>query len=209
MSDDFDSIRHFCTLADVKTRLGLSNTDNDDIIEQIITGITGMFENYVSRPLLIFTEDVYEYYGLDPGLRRLLLRRYPIVSITSIKEASDYDFEDAEALVANADYRLVNSGLNGIILRLDGHWLSGEDTIQSLYRGGYCGAGEAAGEGEYAMPVELREAAILQGTFMFKRKDDIGLDSVSTMGGSISKFADIELLPLVRQVLDKYKPLSL
>jgi hypothetical protein len=205
----FSLDRHLCTLADIKTRLGLSITDNDDIIEQIIDGIDGFFDNYTHRKLLLTDSAITEYYGLDPGLRRLLLRRYPIVSIISIKEASDYDFVDAEALVANADYRLVNSGLNGIILRLDGHWLSGEDTIQVLYRGGYCGANEMAGEGEYDLPQELHDAAIMQACFIFKRKDDIGLDSVSTLGGSISKFAEIELLPLVRQVLDKYKQLSL
>ena len=51
------------------------------------------------------------------------------------------------ALVSNTDYRLVNKGLNGIILRINGYWLSGEDIIEVMYRGGYCGAGEAASAG--------------------------------------------------------------
>ncbi|MGD0077036.1 MAG: hypothetical protein ABSB91_00260 [Sedimentisphaerales bacterium] len=204
-----ESGRHLCLLADVKTRLGVSNTDNDLIIESIIAGIDGAFDNYVNRTLLMTDADVTEYFGADPGWQRLLLKRYPIISITSIKEAANYDFDSAEALVVNEDYRIVNSGLNGIIYRIDGRWLAGEDVIQVISRGGYCGAGETPSTGEHAIPNELREAAILQATFMFKRKDDIGLNSVSTMGGSISKFADVELLPLVKQVLDKYKRPSL
>jgi hypothetical protein len=201
--------RHLCTLADVKTRLGLSTTDNDEIINSILDGNNGIFDSYTGRRLLLTDETVTEYFGADPGWRRLLFQRYPIVSITSIKEASDYDFDAAGALVANTDYRLVNQGLNGIILRINAHWLAGEDVIEVIYRGGYCGASETPGEGEYALPQELREAAILQAAFMFKRKDDIGLSAVSSQGGSINKFADVELLPLVKQTLDNYKRPSL
>jgi hypothetical protein len=197
--------RHLCLLADIKTRLGLTNTDFDDIINSIIDGIDGIFDTYCGRPLLMTDEAVTENYGIDECRSRLLLNRYPIISITSLKEAFDYDFTAAEALVSNADYRLSNKGLNGIIYRLNGYWLDGEDIIEVIYRGGYCGASEAAAAGENALPDELREAAVMQACFMFKRKDDLGLSSISSQGGSISKFADVELLPLVKQVLDKYK----
>ena len=203
--------RHFCTLADIKTRLGQTKTDFDEIINSIIIGIDGMFEAYCGRPLLMTSEDVTEYVGADMAWRRLLLRRYPIISITSIKEASDYDFDAATALVLNTDYRPVNSGLNGIILRLDDYWPAGEDVIEVKYRGGYCGAGEAAAKGEYALPAELREAAIMQGCFMFKRKDDLGLSAINSQSGSINKFADVDFLPLVKKTLDnpKYKKPSM
>jgi len=206
------STRHLCLLADVKTRLGIDDkTDFDTIIDSIIAGVDGLFDAYCGRPLLMTDEDVTEYYSADEAWRRILLNRYPVISITSIKEASDYDFTAAESLVLNTDYRPVNSGLNGIILRLNADWLAGEDVIEVVYRGGYCGAGEAASQGEYKLPDELREAAIQQSCFMFKRKDDLGLSAISSQGGSISKFADVELLPLVKQTLDnsKYKKPSL
>lgn len=204
--------RHLCTLTDVKTRLGIEDKpDFDTIINSIITGIDGMFDNYCGRPLLMNSEDVTEEYSSEDCREYLLFNRYPIISITSIKEASDYDFENATALVLNTDYRPSNKGLNGIIYRISDYWLAGDGVIESKYRGGYCGAGETPSQGEYALPAELREAAITQAIFLFKRKDDIGLSSVSSQGGSISKFADVELLPLVKQILDnsKYKKPSM
>ena len=206
-----DGSRHLCLLADVKTRLGQTSTDFDEIINSIIDGVDGMFETYVNRPLLMTDDDVIENYGADKRWRRLLMNRYPIISVTSIKEADNYDFAAAIALVENTDYRLVNKGLKGIILRVDTDWLAGEDIIEVVYRGGYCGANEAASQGEYALPVELREAAITQACFMFKRKDDIGLSALSEQRSSITKFADMELLPMVKQILDdpKYKRPSL
>ena len=203
--------RHFCTLADVKTRLGQTATDFDDIINSIITGIDGAFENYVKRPLLMTDDDVIENFGADQSWRRLLMNRYPIISITSIKEADNYDFDNATALVENTDYRVVNQGLKGIILRIDTDWLAGEDIIEVKYRGGYCGADEAASEGEYVLPADLREAAIVQVCFMFKRKDDIGLSGISEQQSSITKFTDVDFLPMVKQTLDdpKYKRPSL
>jgi len=55
------------------------------------------------------------------------------------------------------------------------------------------------------MPADLREAAIEQATFLWKRKDDIGLSAVGFEGGSVSKFSAVELLPMVRQILDNYR----
>ena len=49
----------------------------------------------------------------------------------------------------------------------------------------------------------------MQSSFIYKRKDDLGLSSVSFQGGSVNKFADIELLPLVKNILNKHKPKSL
>ena len=41
-----DRCPSFLHPADIKTRLGLTNTDFDEIINSIITGIDGMFESY-------------------------------------------------------------------------------------------------------------------------------------------------------------------
>jgi hypothetical protein len=204
--------RHLCTLADVKTRLGIEDkTDFDTIINSIIAGIDGMFDIEADWPLLMTDEDVTDCFSSEDCRSYLLLNRHPIISITSIKEASDYDFEAATALVLNTDYRPANAGLNGIIYRINDCWLAGEGVIEVKYRGGYCGAGEAAAQGEYALPVELREVAIEQAELLFKRKDDIGLSAISSQGGSISKFAEVELLPWIKKLLNssKYKKPSL
>lgn len=192
------------TLNDVKSRLGITTTDSDTMLERIIAGVEAIFNRHTMRTLIAPAADVTEYYtGCSSYLQ---LNNYPVISITSIKEALDYDFDSATALVANSEYRLVKVGKNGILYKLFNiGWYGVPDSIEVKYRGGYCAAGITPGTGELALPDDLREAAILQSTFVFKRKDDIGLSGVSEQGGSMSKFADMELLPMVKEILDNYK----
>lgn len=196
-----------CTLADVKDRLGITETDNDFLVNRIIAGLEEIFNAYTRRKLLVTAADVTEYYTAESGEKYLHLRRYPSVSITSIKESFDYEFDSTQAQIADTDYRLVRGGKNGILLSLLGDWFAVEDGIQVIYRGGYCSAGVTPNSliGELALPSDIREAAILQASFVFKRKDDIGLTSVSFDSGSISKYGPMELLPMVKQILDKYR----
>jgi len=83
------------------------------------------------------------------------------------------------------------------------------DSIRLIHKGGYCSAGQTPGEGEFAMPADLREAAIEQSSFIFKRKDDLGLSGIGFEGGSISKFSPMDLLPMVKKILDSYRRPSL
>jgi len=195
-----------CTLADVKDRLGLGD-DFDTVITRIITSIEGIFNSYTKRKLIITEEDVTEYYS--PEGNYLQLNRWPVIDITSLKQALDYDFDNADEFDEDDGYRLVNSGANGIIYFPIYRPIEIPDSIQAIYRGGFCSAGQSPAEGEFTMPADLREAAILQSTFIFKRRDDIGLSGVSSQGGSISKFSDMELLPMVKVILDGYRRPSL
>jgi hypothetical protein len=189
-----------CTLADVKDRLGL-NDDFDTVLTRIITSIEGIFDTETRRTLIVTEEDVTEYF--TPEGNYIQLDRYPVVGITSIKYATDYDFDNADVLVEDEDYRLMKQGKNGIIY-FPSSLASVPDSLQIIGRGGFCSAGQTAGVGEFAMDAGLRELAIQQSDFLFKRKDDIGLSSVSSQGGSISKFSDMELLPLVKNELEKF-----
>lgn len=196
--------RQLCTIADIKDRLGIgSNTEYDSMLNRIILGLEDIFDGETGRKLLMTNDDVTEYY--TGGCEYLQLERYPVISITSIKESALYTFGDEPALTANTDYRLAKEGENGIIYRMGYKWSGYEDSIQIIYRGGYCGADESPGEGEHALPADLREAAIMQASFIYKRRSDIGLSSVSAEGGSISKFSAMDLLPLVRDTLRKYR----
>lgn len=192
-----------CTLDDVKGRLGETDTENDMTLVRIILGIEEIFNRYTRRNLIVSAADVTEYYTGSGN--RLQLARYPLVSVTSIKQAVDYDFDGADALEADIAYRLIGGGINGIAYRVHTTWFSVPDAIEVIYRGGYCAAGHAPGDGETAMPADLREAAIEQATFVFKRRDDIGLAGVGFEGGSMSKFSAMDLLPMVKRVLDNYR----
>ena len=197
-----------CTLADVKGRLGIDNADHDTVINTIIASMESIFNSYTQRHLIVTASDVTEYFTGRGGVYLQLLR-YPVVAITSIKEAIDYDFTNADALVADTDYRLMSAGANGILSRIYACWQQTPDSIQIVHRGGYCAAGVTPGSGETALPDDIREAAIEQSCLFFKRKDDLGLSSVSFEGGSIQKFNTLDLFPFVRQTLDNYRRIIL
>jgi len=198
---------NMCTVEDVKTRLGLSDTDYDDIITQIVGGVDSIFDQRTYRTLIAPVAAVTEYYsGLGYYLQ---LNRYPVISIASITESYDYDFDNSTPLTVNQDYRQMNSGKNGILYKRLGGWLDAPDCIQVEYRGGFCAAGVAPGAGEHALPDDLREAAIQQTSLIFKRRDDIGLTSHGFDGGSVDILQSISLLAEVKETLKHYRRPSL
>ncbi len=200
------ALGRICTLIDVKDRLGLSNTEYDVLINRIIAGLSSLFDNYTNRRLLLNpVDETLNWTG--GGGQRIILPRYPIVSITSIKESIDYDFENADVLEEDTDFRILYD--KGIIYKINGKWLTLEDGIEIKYRGGYASAGQTPAADETAMPDDLREAAIMQACFIYKRRNDIGLLSQSSEGGSINSFSAMDLLPLVKQTLDNYGRLVL
>ncbi|HAL45687.1 MAG: hypothetical protein A2Y12_06150 [Planctomycetes bacterium GWF2_42_9] len=200
------TLGRICTLADIKDRLGISTTEDDTLISRIITGLESLFNNHTNRKLLLNAAD--ETFNTAGNGPRIILPRYPIVSITSIKEAIDYDFANADALTANEDYRLIAD--KGTLYRLSHqYWPAAEDSIEIKYRGGYVSAGQTPATGETAMPADLREAAIEQASFIYKRRNDIGITSNSSMGSSITTFSAMDLLPMVKEILKPYNRLIL
>jgi len=191
-----------CTLSDIKDRLGLSTTDYDNLINRIILGVEGLFNHRTGRSLIRPVTDVTEYYTGRGNY--LSLDRYPIIGEPVVKEAWDYDFDSATALTAGEDYRILKNGRSGLLWRIPIGWPDREDSIQIVYRGGYLPAGVTAEDGVESLPAQLREVAIEQASFLFKRRDDIGLSSVGFEGGSFNKFAPLGLLPGVEEVLKSY-----
>jgi hypothetical protein len=189
-----------CQITDIKTRLGVG-TEFDTILTAIVAGVTGLIEAYCKRKFIVPAAAVTEY--LSGGCDMIQLAAYPIVAITTLKEVyGDFDFTNATTLVANTDYRIVAGGEKGVIQRMYTDWPEGLDTVQAVYRGGYTAAGSSPGTGETAIPADLKEIAILAACILFKRRDDIGLASVSAMGGSVSVFADLAMPPIIKMILD-------
>lgn len=197
-----------CKTADIKARIAIAAADTayDALIDQIRKGFDAAADKHTGRVLTQPAAAVTEYYTPDNEIFQLV--RYPVIAITSIKESYVYDFDSATALTANSDYRLMGGG-KGLLLRLYGPWCDQPDGVQVVYRGGFAEPDAVLGTGETALPEDLREAAIEQCSFLFKRKDDIGLSGVSFEGGNFSKFSAVKLLPSVEAVLNSYKRLTL
>jgi hypothetical protein len=195
-------------IADIKTQLGVG-AEFDSILTPIVAGVTGLFETYCNRTLIVPAAAVTEY--LAGGCNLIQLAAYPVVAITTLKEVyGGFDFTSATALVADTDYRIVGGGEKGVIQRMYANFPEGLDTVQAVYRGGYTAAGSSPGAGEKAIPADLKEIAILAACILFKRRDDIGLNSISAMGGSVSVFAELGFPPIVKSTLDAmYRRISI
>lgn len=195
---------YLCTLADVKDRLTITDSSHDSQLNRIISSTSSMFDSYCQRPLLYFAPAT-EYYSSDSKF--LLLKRYPIIAIDSVKVALDYNFASAESLTNGTGFFALHGGQTGELIRIDGSRWHGSlpGSIEVTYHGGYCPAGVEPADGQYLLPADLREAAILQSCFIFQRRDAVGVKSSSFNGASFDSYSPMALLPIATETLDNYK----
>lgn len=188
------------TVAQLKQRLSEASADYDEVLAGIVAAVQSQFEHFCRRRLIVGAAAVTETYSvLGPYL---WLKAYPVVAITSVKESWTYAFDDADALVADTHYRLMDGGQTGVLLRLHGNWCDQPDGVQVTYRGGYTAAGESPGPGETDIPDDLTEAALEQGIYLFQRKGrDIGLSGQSFEGGGFNKIETGDIVDSARRIL--------
>jgi hypothetical protein len=115
------------TLANVKSRLGITTSDDDAFLTNQITLISDVIEAYCRRK---FVEDSWTqtFYKEDlKANKRLTLFHFPISGVTSIDI-------DGESLDVNTDIKIHKP--TGIITRKDGGVFYG-DEIEVVYDAGY------------------------------------------------------------------------
>jgi len=207
------TIENLCLVNDVKIRMGYPVDDDkdDDMINQIIAGLSPAFDEFCQRKFILNQADATEYYD---GGKEIHLKRYPVYSITSIKIANDWGWTNADALDSDVDYRLKDE--TGVIYYttsygwpwepadMEGNFPTGIDNLQVIYRGGYVGPSGDVLAGMTGLPGDIREAAIQQACYYLKRRHDIGLTAVSAEGQNITKYAPYDLLPSVKNILMRH-----
>jgi len=156
--------------------LGLGKTEtNYPDLTIIQESVVAMFENHVDR---IFkksshVEDLFLY----SNTRMLPLKGLPVIAITSITEDGVTLGVDTYGL---RPYGVeLNDKKNGV-------------TIQLSYTGGFT-----------SVPADLKRAALLQTVYEYQNKNSIGLEVVSTNGGTVSK-PQLGMLKEVERLLNKY-----
>jgi hypothetical protein len=178
-----------------------------------------MIQQYCGRALLqaTYTDEKYDGDGLS---RDLIVRGYPIITLTSVYDDPDRAF-GADALLiedtgglSSAHFIIINKGEvdnPGLIKRIDGPWAKGIQNIKVTYVGGYADA---------SIPYDLVQAQIDWLTYIFRNKDmrigvsgyRIGQYSVNFAAPStVEGFSGVLALPPseVRLVLDNYKELRM
>jgi len=190
------------TLEEVKEYLRTTgtpiSTDFDDLIQlTIIPAISSGIEKFCSR---IFGEGTYtEYHG--GGVEVFYVKNPPIVSITSIYQDEDWEWLSDNLIDASEYMNFVNS-----VGYKSGKWPYAFRSIKIQYIGGYTYPMPVPPGSHIELPVDIRYAATLQAAYDFKRRKDLGLQTVSFPDGNIQKF---EVGPLLSEVKGYLAPYDL
>lgn len=208
---------NFATRAEVKSYLGIasSNTTDDSLLDALLLRTTKLIQNYTGRDLLQTTYTDERYDG--DGERDLHLLAYPLITLTSVYDDPDRDF-DSESLLdedtsdVEGHYIIIRKGFvenPGIIRRVDGVWAKGDQNIKVTYVAGYADAN---------IPKDLVQAQIDWVSFIYRNKDArVGIDSYrigqysvtykknSSMGAQGSGLSPALPPDEVRMVLDTYR----
>ena len=149
----------------LKEYLGIKTDDTtkDALLAEFVERISAAISTRCQR-VFEFESGITEYEDGDGLGRELLVRRYPIVSVTALYDDPDRQYSSA-TLMAATDYTVDK---NRGIIRLDGfRFLKGLQNIKVVYDGGY-----------RVIPQDLERAAIILGAAEF-------LDSQSELKVSV------------------------
>lgn len=187
-----------CTFDDVRVALSDLNEDTSRIsIEDSIEAFSALAEKRSLRRFRKTTvanpeTEIFSIVGYERTLR---LRRYPVASVTSIKEDYDGNFAAVQAYDAT-DYYV--DAERGTITRRGSAWIMGDGNLQVVYAGGLF-------SDPAEVPSDLRWAAVQQVVHWWKFRDKLGIISISVPGSSVTQYSQAPLLPAVEEVLRLYR----
>lgn len=166
------------TLAEVKTYLEESSTENDTILTSLVSYVVGSIVDHLET--LTQPGDVTDHFT-GMGNRTLYLSRRPVIEIYSVSV-------DGGVIT---DYYSDN---NGFICRAEG--FPNGSKIEVKYKAGF-----------ETWPLAIKLAALKQVAFEFQktRTRAWGVSSMSFPDGSVNRIQDDEFLPEVKQALRRYR----
>lgn len=184
------------TIADMKTYLEISSSNFDDLLTLIVEDISSRIQHFTNRYLK--KEERTEYFDVRNSRRDFQLKAYPI-DLDEDFTASQYGIEDT----INSDYYVYEQ--SGVVRYYTPRNNCNEPKCLSVtYSGGYDEI-IVGSETVISVPDDIRRACSRQVQFEFRRRKDIGVQSVTTPDGSISRAVSNEFLPEVENTLKSYR----
>jgi hypothetical protein len=185
-------------LSTVKARLGIdaANVTDDDLLTRAINAISARFDMECQRT---FARTVSNSHEFNPLEVEIAPRCYPIESVTTFELKTSED----EGWVAQTDVSFLLR--RKCVIALAERLGSARQQARVIYTGGYVLPGETVGPGQTALPADLETAAIEMVAFWYQNRDRAGVIRVWPKGGLFEEFQDIDLIPSVRAVLEKYE----
>jgi len=190
-------------LADLKQRdlLNISGTDLDTRLTTLLETASAMAESVRGAGRELRRGTFVEYpWDTDPEAKVVKLRRYPIESVTSVKQLYDYgtdaEFTAQTALVENTDF-VVDSEL-GKLERQYSHWWLKRRHLQVIYVAGYVDPDEDPMPDAILPPDDLQHGVLLQAVRLFRTGGFAGTDQA---GGGAAGSVSVNSQPLVPELV--------
>jgi hypothetical protein len=175
------------------------STKYDTLLQVVINAVSARIDGYVRDNGFTLTKGAVVEYR-NGGRCSYWLRQPPID--TSLAYSV---YVDDSLLTVNDDYK-VDTTANKIIL-LSKASESEPLNVKLSYYGGYAeltAGTPAVGTGILDIPSDMKYAVIQQCAYLFKRREELGVQSISLPNGSISLSGEIDLLKYVKDSLSKY-----
>lgn len=166
------------------------NSDDSDLIEDLINRVSSLFESYMDRNIL--TREYTEYH--DGGGNAVLFPKQPkITTISGIWDDYDWDYADDDLVDAD-DYKIVDELY--VVLK-NTTFNNYTQNIKIIYTAGYT-----------STPEDIAQACITEVSRMFSNRLKVDVTAQTLADGSVS-FTSKELLPQTKLVLNTYKRMSI
>jgi len=176
-----------CTLAQVKTTLGITDSANDDILTRLINATTDYIESYCDRRFALtqYTDEYYNGYGDD----ELVLRQFPISEAEEDVPTISFIDKGTETAVSIDDCEIYYD--EGIIYY--SIFPKGRKNIKISYKAGYA-----------TIPADLAQACIEIVVANYNRSKTVAVKSESIGSYSVT-YADVQASPHAKGILNLYR----
>ncbi len=185
--------------ANVKEYLGLSGSDDDTFIGNLIDRASEGIENYCRRK---FTSTQHTEYYDGRGEPRLVLNQRPIISVTSVHDDLDRAFGGG-ALIDSSDY--ITRDDEGVIEYLSSAstfpgtgacFYDGQLNVKVVYTAGYA-----------TIPTDVEQACIMLCALLYTRgkQQADGITSESHGGAYSVTYAGMAMTGEIKELLAPYR----
>lgn len=186
------------TVAGLKSFAEIKDSHSDVFIGMLVEAMSERIERYLNRYL---TKAQYtEYFEAGVSRTKYWLPAYPI-DLTKDFIVTDSDV----VLTINRDYYVRED--QGLIEFVNSTTKTKPKQIKVVWTGGYEEINDSSiDDGTLDVPSSMKLGCYLQCSYMYKRRNDLGLMSISIAGGfTIGKMPAMALLPDVKEMLNKFR----
>ena len=167
------------------------NSDDSDLIEDLINRVSTMFESYMDRNII--TREYTERHDGN-GVMALFPKQSKITTISGIWDDYDWNFTDDELIDAD-EYTITDD--EGYIVFKNISLGNYKQNIKIIYTAGYT-----------TTPDDLVQSCITEVSRMFKNRLEVDITAQTLADGSVSYSAKT-FLPITVSTLNKYKRISI